>query len=53
MTEYYLQSVESLHALEPLMAKMESDGIWTKVDRVSEPNILAGNNGLFHIYQKL
>ncbi len=53
MTEYYLESVEALRDLEPTMERMEEEGLWDRVSRVSEPNMIAGNvTGVIHTYRK-
>ena len=52
MTEYYLQSVEALHELEPLMKTMEEEGLWTKVERQTVPRNIADKTSVFHTYRK-
>jgi len=53
MTEYYLQSVEELHQLEPLMRKLEEDGLWKMLSREIERNTVSDKSGCFHIFKKL
>jgi len=52
MTEDYLQSVESLHELEPLMKTMEDEGRWTMLSRETEKAMVGGRNGCFHFFRK-
>ena len=52
MTEYYLESIESLHELEPLMEKMVEEGVWTQLTRKSFPNNIGGKQGVLHIFRK-
>ena len=52
MTAYYRQTVEEFRGLEPLMDKIETEGKWNKVSWDVEPNMLNGNEGVFHIYRK-
>ncbi len=51
MTKKYLDIVDNLKILEPLMEKMESEGIWKKLE-VYTDNVLPNNNR-WHIYRKL
>lgn len=53
MTKYYLESVESLHSLEPLMRQMEKEGKWLMRARLVQDNVIGGKQGLFHVFQKL
>ena len=50
MTQMYLDIVDKLHGLEPLMAKMETEGIWRKVDIFSDGE---EKQGVYHIYRKI
>ena len=52
MTEYYLTSVDTLHDLEPLMKKMQDEGVWYWVSREAEPAMLGGKTGVFHTFIK-
>lgn len=52
MTEYYLESVEALHELEPLMKSMEDEGLWTRLERQTVANNISDKTGLFHVYRK-
>ena len=53
MTEYYLQSVDTLHDLEPLMKRMENEGVWKWISRETEEAMLGGKTGCFHTFIKL
>ena len=50
MTKIYLESVDELKHLEPLMEKMEKEKIWTKIDHCLDQEI---KQGIYHIYKKL
>eukprot|EP00094_Tigriopus_californicus_P007315 TCALIF_07040-PA protein Name:"Similar to WBSCR27 Williams-Beuren syndrome chromosomal region 27 protein (Homo sapiens)" AED:0.06 eAED:0.06 QI:0/0.75/0.4/0.8/1/1/5/424/232 len=53
MTKYYLESVDSLHGLEPLMRQMETDGKWLMRARLVQDHVIGREQGLFHAFQKL
>ena len=50
MTKIHLDIVENLRDLEPLMAKMESEGIWQKVEIFLDSE---QKQGVYHIYRKI
>ena len=50
MTKMYLDIVDKLHGLEPLMDQMERDGIWTKVEIYLDGE---EKQGVYHIYRKI
>ena len=50
MTKMYLDIVEKLQGLEPLMRKMEIEGIWQKVDIFLDGE---EKQGVYHIYRKI
>ena len=49
MTKKYLECVDKLAELEPLMDKMEKDGIWTKIEIFLDKE---EKQGIYHIYKK-
>ena len=51
MSKKYLDIVEKLKDLEPLMAKMESDGIWIKIEVFTDDTQAIPPR--WHIYKKL
>ena len=52
MTEYYMESVEALHALEPLMKTMEKEGVWERLVRKPCPKAMGGRTNILHVYRK-
>ena len=50
MTKWYLGNVEKLAQLEPLMDKMEQEGIWEKVEIFLDKEEY---QGVYHIYKKV
>ena len=49
MTRKYLDIVDKLAGLEPLMEKMETEGIWSKVEIFLDKE---EKQGIYHIYRK-
>ena len=50
MTKKYLEVVDKLFFLEPLMQKMEKEGIWSKIEIYCDSE---EKQGIYHIYKKI
>ena len=53
MTHEYLRKVESLHGLEPLMKRMEEEGVWTMLSReLGKSTIENKKVGVYTVFRK-
>ena len=53
MTHEYLRKVESLHGLEPLMRRMEEEGVWTMLSReLGKSTIENKKVGVYTVFRK-
>ena len=50
MTKKYLEIVDKLANLEPLMDQMEKEGIWSKIEIFLDSE---EKQGIYHIYKKM
>ena len=50
MTKWYLENVDKLKNLEPVMDQMEKDGIWNKIEIFVDSEEY---QGIYHIYKKI
>ena len=50
MTKWYLENVDKLKDLEPVMDQMEEEGIWSKIEIFIDSEEY---QGIYHIYKKL
>ena len=50
MTKKYLEVVDKLANLEPLMEQMEKEGIWSKIEIFLDSE---EKQGIYHIYKKM
>ena len=50
MTKWYLENVDKLKNLEPVMDQMEKEGIWSKIEIFVDSEEY---QGIYHIYKKI
>ena len=50
MTKRYLENVDKLKDLEPVMDEMEKEGIWSKIEIFIDSEEY---QGIYHVYKKI